>query len=128
MRKNEFMGIAVTLVALAMLTTAVLQPVAAAVITTENAIELQERRIRIDHINSVLARDSVQSTMVKLGVEPAVAMNRVASLTTSELQLLQQQLDELPVGSSGVIEVVGIVAIVLIILELLNVTNIFNSF
>ena len=66
--------------------------------------------------------------MIKLGVDPADASARVKSLTTAELQTLEEDLAELPAGGVGVVEVVGIVAIVLIVLELLNVTNFFTEF
>lgn len=100
----------------------------ASVISTEQAIALGERQGRIDHINEVLARDSVQSALVKLGVEPADASARVDALTDAELLTLEQRLGDLPAGGTGFVEVVGIVAIVLVVLELLNVTNFFNEF
>lgn len=100
----------------------------AAIISTDTAIELSERQDRIDHIHKMLAEDSVQKTLIHLGVDPTDASVRVSALTDVELQTLEQQLDQLPAGGTGVVEVVGIVAIVLIVLELLNVTNFFNEF
>jgi hypothetical protein len=100
----------------------------AAVIGTETAIELADREQQIDRINEMLARESVQSAMIRLGVDPAEASTRVQSLTNDELQVLEQNLSELPAGGTGIVEVVGIVAIVLIILELLDVTNLFSEF
>ncbi len=88
---------------------------------------MAERQDRIDHINEVLARESVQNTLVAYGVDPADASARVDALTDTELQTLEQQLEQLPAGS-GVVEVVGIVAIVLVILELLGVTKFFSEF
>ena len=76
----------------------------------------------------VLARESVHGTLVRLGVDPSDASARVDALTDLELQTLEQQLEQLPAGGTGVVEVVGIVAIVLIILELLGVTNFFSEF
>jgi hypothetical protein len=70
----------------------------------------------------------VQNALVNLGVDPAHASARVNALSAEELQILEQQLPELPAGGTGVVEVVGIVAIVLIVLELLNVTNFFTEF
>ena len=43
----------------------------AAMISTETAIEMVERQERIDHINEVLARESVRNTLVAYGVDPA---------------------------------------------------------
>lgn len=105
-----------------------MQTANAAIISTETAIEMDDRQGRIDHINDVLARESVQSTMTRLGVDPVDASARVAALTDTELQTLEQQLEQLPAGGTGVVEVIGIVAIVLVILELLGVTNFFSEF
>lgn len=104
-----------------------MQSASAAIISTETAIELTERQGRIDNINLMLARDSVHSTLIRYGVDPVDASARVDALTDTELQALEQQLEQLPAGGTGLIEVVGIVAIVLIVLELLDVTNIFND-
>jgi hypothetical protein len=105
-----------------------MQSAGAAVISTETAIEMTERQGRIDHINEVLAGESVRSMLVAYGVDPADASARVAALTDTELQTLEQQLEQLPAGGTGVVEVIGIVAIVLVILELLGVTNFFSEF
>ena len=116
------------LVRICLVTLPVMQTARAAIISTDAAIEIADREQQIDRINAVLARESVQKVMIKLGVDPADASARVQSLTVEELQVLEANLDELPAGGTGVIEVVGIVAIVLIILELLNVTNFFTEF
>jgi hypothetical protein len=106
----------------------IMQTASAALISTESAMKLTERQDRVDHINSVLAADTVQQTMIRMGVDPVAASARVDALTDAELLTLEQRLDQLPSGGTGVVEVVGIVAIVLIILELLHVTNFFNEF
>ena len=117
------LAISVCLISLPML-----QSANAAMISTETAIEMAERQGRIDHINEVLARESVQNTLVRYGVDPADASARVDVLTDMELQTLEQQLEQLPAGGTGVVEVIGIVAIVIVILELLGVTNFFSEF
>ncbi len=116
------------LLAICIVTLPIMQTAQAAIIDTDTAIELAERSQQIDRVNEMLARESVQSVMIKLGVDPADASARVASLTNDELQMLEENLAELPAGGVGVVEVVGIVAIVLIVLELLNVTNFFSEF
>ncbi len=105
-----------------------MQSAGAALISTETAIEMTDRQGRIDHINEVLAGESVRSMLVAYGVDLADASARVAALTDTELQTLEQQLEQLPAGGTGVVEVIGIVAIVLVILELLGVTNFFSEF
>jgi len=109
-------------------TAPIVQPARAAVIGTEAAIDLQERADRIAHINTVLAREDVRSTLIDLGVSPEDAAARVETMTDAELQMLVAQLDELPAGGIGIVGVAGIVAIVLVILELLDVTDLFTAF
>lgn len=105
-----------------------MQPSYASVISTEQAIALEERQGRIDNINDVLSRDAVQNALVQFGVDPADASARVNALTDAELMTLEQELGDLPAGGTGIVEVVGIVAIVLIVLELIGVTNFFTEF
>lgn len=115
-------------VSICLISLPLMQPASASVISTEQAMQLEDRQGRIDHINDVLARESVQKTLIRFGVDPADASARVDALTDEELLTLENQLSELPAGGTGVVEVVGIVAIVLIVLELLGVTNFFTSF
>ena len=116
------------MVAICLSTLPVLQTANATIIPTETAIEITSRQHQVDRVNDLLARDTVQSVLVDLGVDPDDASARVQSLTDAELQTLENRLAELPAGGVGVVEVVGIVAIVLIVLELLHVTNFFAEF
>lgn len=108
--------------------TSMIQPAVAGMISTETAIELQLRQEQIGRINDVLAQENVQKMLVQMGVDPEHAKIRVNSLTNEELQILYQEMDQMPAAGTGIVEVVGIVAIVLVVLELLDVTNIFNAF
>ena len=116
------------LITICLVTLPVTQTAQAGIIPTETAIEISDRSQQIDRVNVMLARESVQGVMIKLGVDPADASARVQTLTAEELQALEDNLAELPAGGVGVVEVLGIVAIVLIVLELLNVTDFFTDF
>lgn len=116
------------LIIVCLATLPVVQSARAAIITTDAAIEISDRGKQIDRVNQLLAQRSVQTAMVRLGVDPNDASARVQSLTAAELKVLEENLADLPAGGTGVVEVVGIVAIVLVILELLDVTDIFKSF
>lgn len=125
-KHNKKAGTITTLVAVPLLALGFVQPAGAGIVSTEAAMQMDERSARIDRINSVLARDSVQAQLVKLGVDPADAERRVASLSDSELLRLGQRMDELPAGA-GALEVLGIVLLVLLVLELVGVTDVFKS-
>ena len=116
------------LVSICLLSLPMTQFAQAAVISTETAIRIDDRVQQVERVNELLARESVQSVMISLGVDPSDASSRVESLTAAELKMLEENLETLPAGGTGVVEVVGSVAIVLIVLELLNDTNFFTEF
>lgn len=115
-------------VAVCLVSATMMQPAVAGVISTETAIDLTNRQMQIDRINNVFAQDNVRNMLVRMGVDPAHASTRVNALTNEELQILEQDLANLPAGGVGVVELVGIVAIVILVLELLGVTNLFDQF
>lgn len=98
------------------------------IISTESAIVLEQREATIDRIVSALSQQRVSEQLTALGVNPLDAQQRVASLSDSELQLLDQKLADLPAGAGGALEVLGIMLLVLLVLELVGVTDIFKSF
>lgn len=103
------------------------QSAGAGVISTETAIQSQERTARIERITSVLDRDSVQQQLIAFGVDPSDARLRVASLSDSELLSLEQRMHDMPAGADGALTVLGVVLLVLLVLELVGVTDIFKS-
>jgi hypothetical protein len=82
---------------------------------------VSEQRERVD---AFLAREDVQQQFEAMGVSPADAAVRVASLTESELQTLSSRMDSLPAGA-GAVELVLVVLLILVILELVGAINIF---
>lgn len=115
------------LMALAYLCSFMLMPVANAnVIGTQTMLEENAHQVRIEHVQALLAQQSVQDQMISLGVDPADAQQRVASLTDEQLMQIQGQLEDLPAGG-GVLVIIGAVFLVLLILELVGVINIFNA-
>lgn len=102
------------------------QPAAAGVIGTQQALSADVRAAKETQVRAALARADVRQAMQRMGVDPADAQGRVASLSDAELMRLQGQLDQLPAGGD-VLAVIGVVFVVLLILELVGVTNIFNS-
>ncbi len=100
----------------------------ARVITTEAALAIQQQEDSIERVGRFLMREDVQTALVRMGVDQSQAIERVQALTPSELAQLEQHLNELPAGGTGIVEVLGIVVIVLIVLELLGVTNVFTRF
>jgi hypothetical protein len=103
------------------------QQALAGIIATPAAIAAQEDHASVSHLKQLLAREDVRGQLVQLGIDPAVAEQRVNALTPAEIARLQPQLDGLPAGGDGLLVVIGVVFVVLLILELVGVTNIFTK-
>lgn len=101
-------------------------PASAGMIDTGSALETQSRQATLEDLQGLLAREDVRAKLQTLGVDPAAAERRVASMTPEEVSALQQRIDELPAGA-GALEVLGVVFLVLLVLELVGVTNVFSG-
>lgn len=112
---------------IAVFTTSTLTPAArAAVIDTQTILSQQNRSTQAE-LQSILAREDVRQQLITYGVNPDDAGLRIASLTSHELNQLQQHIKDLPAGSDG-LAILGAVFLVLLVLELVGVTNIFSKF
>ena len=100
--------------------------VAAAVIDTQQAATMDFREQRLAGVNATLAREDVRRAMIGLGVDPAEAQQRVASLSDAELTRLEGQLQQLPAGGTA-LGLVGAVFLVLLLLEITGVVDIFKK-
>ena len=74
----------------------------------------------------MLARAEVAAELRRLGVEPEAALARAEALSDQELQILVDDLENLPAGGS-LLGTVGVVFIVLLILELVGAIDIFTK-
>lgn len=101
--------------------------VAAAVVSTQQAMSIEQRQTSIDLVQAQLQRADVQQAMIEMGVDPNQALLRVASLSDQELAQLNEQMDTLPAGGDGILALIGAVFVILLILELTGVINIFNK-
>ena len=93
--------------------------------TTSND-SITEKRAKI---STFLQRDDVIDMLIKHGIDPVEASDRVASLTDREVNLLSGQIDQLPAGGDliGTIAVIGVIFfLVLIVLELTGVVDVFT--
>lgn len=78
---------------------------------------------------SLIKSEKVKNELIKLGVNPDEALNRVATLSASEVKKLSQQIDHAKAGGDfGVGSIVGAVLfvfIVLLITDILGFTKVF---
>jgi hypothetical protein len=104
--------------------------VRAELIGVQMLLSAQQRAEKVEKAQTFLQREDVKEQLVLFGANPAEVQERVEALSDQELNMLAQQIDDLPAGAGadGVLVVIGIVFLVLIILELVGVTNIFSRF
>lgn len=124
MLKNSTRRMITLLAGLSLLFTTLASGVNAAMVGTETAVNNEQRAEQISEVRSWMRQDQVRSQLVAMGVDPENATERVASMTSEELQVLHGEIEDLPAGA-GLVEVIGLVFIVLLILELVGVTDIF---
>ena len=126
MRQLSHKSVVYTLIAsiFALSSPAVVQ---AEMIGTLAGLESQERGASLTKLNQLLAKEHVREEMRALGVDQAQIETRLASLTTSELNQLASDIDNMPAGAA-LIEIVGVTFIVLLILEAVGVIDIFKKF
>ena len=101
-------------------------PASAQLVSTSQALALEEGSQARSTVDAYLAREDVAAQLATLGVDPELARLRVAALSASELEELAGRVEDAPAGGGGVITVLGITFLVLLILELVGVIDIFK--
>jgi len=93
--------------------------------TVANAIWGQHAR---SYIQSVFAREEVQTILVEQGINAEEAKNRISSLTDAEAIRLANEIEKLPAGGDGFATLVIaslIVFLVLLVTDIVGYTDIF---
>lgn len=121
LRKSRFIP---RLLVLTMVYLSAYPAVNAAMVTTQDLVEDQQYQIERNRLLAALERDDVKEALIRQGVDPEMAKQRVASMTTAEIQAVNQKMASLPAGS-GVLEVILIVFLVLLFTDIMGWTNIF---
>lgn len=102
----------------------------AGMITTQAAINAQgspQRLADLNRVEATLARADVRARLQTLGVNPADAAARAATLPDTDLARLAKGLDKLPAGGdAGILALVGFVFLVLLLLDYLDVVHVFT--
>jgi hypothetical protein len=102
-------------------------PGAAGLISTSQAIALEQDGQARAIVDAYLVREEVAAELAALGVDPELARVRAAALSGAELEALAGRIQGAPAGGDGVITVLGVTFLVLLILELVGVIDIFKK-
>ncbi len=97
----------------------------AAIISSSTQASAEHGLYSKDQMQQILASQSVQEQLVSMGVDPEQARLRIAALSNSEMQTLNEKMSELPKG--GILGLIGAVFVVLLVLEIVGVTDIFKK-
>ena len=105
------------------------QSAMAAMVGTEAVVDAERALDARNFLQSLLAREDVQSMLVSQGIDPQEAKNRLDSLTDQEAVRAADQLQELPAGGDSffttLLIVLFVVFLILLITDIAGYTDIF---
>ncbi len=124
---NRFQQFLAVILSVSLLNATILVPVAhAGMVTTQEVatvIATGQAESGQARLAAALARDEVRAEMERQGVDPAMAIERIAALTDEEAARLADQIDTAPAG--GIIGAILLVFFVLLLTDILGLTKIF---
>jgi hypothetical protein len=129
-------AIALTMAIVLLITSLPLGVAQAALVTTDQVLGDQvigdqaqgDARRERDKVSAFLQREEVRRQMIALGVNPAEALARVASLSDGEIRQIAGQMENLPAGQGVIVALIGaavFIFLVLLITDLLGLTHVF---
>lgn len=127
MKMNSYLSKAVTTVLLAAFSLVCVQmPAMADIVSTDQIATEQRTEIQRVAVRGFLDRDDVQAQLEARGVDATDALQRVNSLTASELATLSAQIDTLPAGEGAIGFVIGLI-VIFMLLDIAGVTDVFPA-
>jgi len=123
-KQRYFRRIAAILAASQLLLVAQVPLAQAAMIGTQEVLQMQQQQLDRQQLLSMLDEQGVQDKLVSLGVEREQVELRIQSLTSAELAEFNRQLSEAPAG--GVVGVIVLFLVIFIITDMLCATNVFT--
>jgi hypothetical protein len=103
------------------------QPALAAMVGTESIINIDRDQSPRDYLDTLLAREDIQSALVSQGIDPQEAQTRIDSLSDAEVNDIVNKLDQLPAGGVlGTILIISfLVFVILLLTDIAGYTDIF---
>lgn len=96
---------------------------AAGVYSSDQVVAQQQHQFSQQQVLAFVDSTEVQQKLIELGVSPDDAKQRIASMTTTELDALNTQLNDMPAG--GIVGTIVTVLVVIAVLDLLGVTDVY---
>lgn len=121
-------GVALLLAVVMLVVSMPLGVARAALVTTDEMLAQSDGASDRERVLAFLQRADVRKQIVALGVEPAEAAARVATLSDVQVREIAGKIDQLPAGQSVVAAVLGailVIFLVLLVTDLLGLTDVF---
>jgi hypothetical protein len=100
----------------------------AALVTTDQMLAQSDGASNRERVLAFLERADVREQIVALGVDPAEAAARVATLSDAQVSEIAGKIEQLPAGQGVLAAVIGailIIFLVLLVTDLLGLTDVF---
>lgn len=123
-RRSSFIGIHL-LVAI-FLFMGVQAPAFSSIVTSDELAAGARAEQQRSELASMFDREDVRKELIKRGVDPNMAKERVAGLTDAEVAKLTQDIDNLPAGE-GVLGLIVVLLVILVLTEILGYTDVSNK-
>jgi hypothetical protein len=95
----------------------------AGIYTSDQVIATQQQHYNKQQVLSFVDTAEVQNKLLELGVSPADAKQRIAQMTSTELEALNSQLNDMPAG--GIVGTIVTVLVVVAVLDLMGITDVY---
>ena len=117
-RKSRAVGFA--LIILTLMTALPYQTAIAALIDTDTALGTSNGADMRNQIKNFLAREDVRAIFIAQGIDQQEALDRVNSLTDSEVAEIAHSIEQLPAGGDSIGIIIGILIIVLLVIVIVK--------
>lgn len=95
----------------------------AGVYSSDQVVAQQQHQYSKQQVLSFVDSAEVQQKLIELGVSPDDAKQRIAAMTTAELDALNNELNDMPAG--GIVGVIITVLVVVAVLDLMGITDVY---
>ncbi|MCU7555229.1 PA2779 family protein [Alteromonas sp. ASW11-19] len=93
-------------------------------ISSASVMQAQTQQFTKQQLVTMVNREDVQERLISLGVDKQHAIARINAMTPSELNQLNEQLNDAPAG--GVVGAIITVFAIIAVLDLLGVTDVYS--
>ena len=97
--------------------------VSAGLYGSEDVVAQQQHQYSQQQVLALVDNAEVQQKLIELGVNADDAKQRIAAMTTAELDALNNQLNEMPAG--GIVGTIVTVLVVIAVLDVLGITDVY---